>query len=120
MDSLSQLKMLLGIEDSKNDGLLSFLISDTENMILSYCHLEIMPRQLESLVPIVTAEMYRRKRYGQAEYKSDVKSISEGDRSISFESTAIDTDSFLKEYEARLKPFKCKKAKLPSEVVRYD
>lgn len=46
--------MLLGIKDDEQDSLLSFLIEDTVNMIMAYCHIDVLPRQLESLVPIST------------------------------------------------------------------
>lgn len=56
--------MLLGIKDDEQDGLLSFLIDDTINMIMSYCHIEVLPCQLESLVPKIAADMYRIKAMG--------------------------------------------------------
>lgn len=54
MEQLGTLKMLLGIKDDEQDSLLSFLIEDTVNMIMAYCHIDVLPRQLESLVPIST------------------------------------------------------------------
>ena len=59
MEQLGTLKMLLGIKDDEQDSLLSFLIEDTVNMIMAYCHIDILPRQLESLVPKISADMYR-------------------------------------------------------------
>ena len=49
--------MLLGIKDDEQDSLLSFLIEDTVNMIMAYCHIDVLPRQLESLVPKIAADM---------------------------------------------------------------
>nr|DAZ12946.1 MAG TPA: Head Tail Connector Protein [Caudoviricetes sp.] len=115
METLLTLKLLLGIEDGKQDGLLSFLISDTENMILGYCRIEVMPRQLESLVPIIAADLYRAKGYGQEAAPEDVKSISEGSRSISYERVRPD-DNVLMNYYKRLDPFKNRKGRVPSEI----
>lgn len=56
--------MLLGIKDDEQDSLLSFLIEDTVNMIMAYCHIDVLPRQLESLVPKIAADMYRIKAMG--------------------------------------------------------
>ena len=42
--------MLLGIKDDEQDSLLSFLIEDTVNMIMAYCHIDVLPRQLERSV----------------------------------------------------------------------
>ena len=71
--------MLLGIKDDEQDSLLSFLIEDTVNMIMAYCHIDVLPRQLESLVPKIAADMYRAKGYGdskspRAEVRANVPS----------------------------------------------
>lgn len=108
--------MLLGIKDNEQDSLLSFLIDDTVNMILGYCRIEILPRPLESLVPVIATEMYRRKGYGKADAPQSIKSVTEDKRSVSFESGVADADEFLKEYEARLKPFVCRKGRVPSDI----
>ena len=115
-EARERLKLLLGIKDSDSDELLSFLIEDTVNMILGYCRIDILPRQLESLVPTIAADMYRRKGYGQTEAPQTIKSVTEDKRSVSFENNLTDTDEFLKEYETRLKPFVCRKGRVPSDV----
>ena len=109
------LKMLLGIEDDEQSSLLSFLISDTVNLILGYCRIDILPRQLESLVPVIAADMYRAKGYGKTETPRIVKAISEGDRSVSYEQTSADND-FFKNYYDRLNPFRNRKGRVPSEI----
>lgn len=115
--ALGALKMLLGIKDNEQDSLLSFLIDDTVNMILGYCRIEVLPRQLESLVPVMAGDMYRRKGYGQAEAPQVIKSVTQDKRSVSFkDGSDSDTDEFLKEYEARLKPFRNRRGCVPSEL----
>lgn len=120
MDSLTTLKMLLGIKDNGQDNLLSFLIEDMENMITSYCHTKEVPTKLQSIVPQMAADMYRRKGYGQANAPQVVKSVTQDKRSVSFEtsSASTDTDEFLKEYESRLKPYRCRKGFLPSDISK--
>ena len=113
-EALAKLKMLLGIKDNEQDDLLSFIIEDTENLVNGYCHTDTVPVKLESLIPVMAADMYRRKGYGQEEAPQKVKSISEGDRSISF--GEFSTSEFLSEYESRLKPFRCRRGRLPSEL----
>lgn len=107
--------MLLGINESEQDSLLSFLIDDTVSLVLGYCHIEILPRQLESLVPVIAADMYRRKGYGQENAPEVVTSISEGERSVSYAETNPDND-FLSNYYDRLKPFICRKGRVPSDI----
>lgn len=115
-EALETLKMLLGIKDGEQDSLLSFLICDAINMILGRCQIEILPRQLESLVPVVAADMYRFKCYGKSDAPQTIKAITQDKRSISFESGIPDTEDFLAEYEARLKPFICRRGRVPSEI----
>lgn len=57
--------MLLGIEGGGRDNLLSFLIEDNINLILNYCRILELPPELESLLPVMAADRYRRTSYGQ-------------------------------------------------------
>lgn len=114
-EARERLKLLLGIKDSDSDELLSFLIEDTVNMILGYCRIDILPRQLESLVPTIAADAYRAKGYGKTAAPEVVKSVSEGDRSVSYAETNPDND-FLSNYYNRLNPFRSRKGRVPSDV----
>lgn len=118
-EALERLKMLLGINESEQDGLLSFLIDDTINLILGYCRISILPRQLESLVPTIAADMYRAKGYGQETAPEIVKSISEGENSVSYESTTPNSN-FLSNYFERLNPFRNRRGYVPSDFNRSD
>ncbi len=113
-EALSTVKMLLGIEGNEQDSLLSFLIDDCVNLILGYCRIEILPRQLESLVPTIAADAYRAKGYGQETAPEIVKSLSEGDRSISYAETNPANDFFISYYD-RLKPYVNRKGRVPSD-----
>ena len=115
-EALAKLKMLLGIEDNSSDELLSFLIGETVDMILGYCRIDILPRQLESLVPVIAADMYRAKGYGQESAPDVVKSITEGSRSVSYAEVSTD-DSFLENYYKRLNPYVNRRGRVPSEVI---
>lgn len=95
---------------------MSFLIADVENMILGYCRIDIMPRQLESLVPVVAVDMYKAKGYGTTDVTETVKSISEGGRSVTID-TNRPSDNFLSSYYKRLNPFKNRKGRVPSELL---
>lgn len=116
-EALETLKLLLGIKDNDTDKdvLLSFLIDDTVNLILGYCRIDTLPRQLESLVPVIAAEMYRRKGYGSAAMPDVIKSISEGERSVTYADNISETD-LLMNYYKRLNPFINRRGKVPSDV----
>ena len=109
------LKMLLGIQDNEQDGLLSFLIDDMVNLILSYCCRDELPPELESLVPIMAADYYRIKDYGSTNEPQRVKSKSLGSRSVSYENTESETNVLMR-YTDRLKPYRIRKGRIPSEV----
>ena len=102
--------MLLGIKDDEQDSLLSFLIDDTVNMIMAYCHIDVLPRQLESLVPKIAADMYRAKGYGG----SKSPEVSEGERSVTY--TETDNDKIFSNYYKRLDPFRKRKGRVPSDI----
>ena len=94
--------------------MLSFLIEDTVNMIMAYCHIDVLPRQLESLVPKIAADMYRAKGYGDSKSPEVVKSRSEGERSVTYAET--DNDKIFSNYYKRLDPFRKRKGRVPSDI----
>ncbi len=118
-EALSTLKMLLGIEDDSKNTLLSFLVDDTVNMILGYCRIEVLPRQLESLVPIIAADMYRMRGYGHETAPEIVRSISEGDNSVSYD-TKSPNDDIMAHYYKRLNPFRNCRGFTPSDFDRRN
>lgn len=115
-EKLQTLKLLLGIEDASRDALLEFCITDVENLILGELRTEFIPRQLESLVPAMAAEMYRAYGFGAADAPSDVTSVSEGDRSVSYKTRRPSTD-ILAAYYDRLKPYRNIRGRVPSEII---
>lgn len=116
-DNLTTLKRLLGIEDNKQDDLLSFLLADTENMVKGYCRIETVPAKLESLIPVIAADMYRTKGYGREQAPLIITAETEGSRSRSYARTADNSSDALMGYADRLAPFKSRKGRLPSELL---
>lgn len=53
-------KRLLGIRDNTNDARIVLCIDDTADSVMSCCQLDIMPRQLISLLPILVAQNYNK------------------------------------------------------------
>ena len=110
-------KLLLGITDDKQDRILELLIEDTITAVLAYCRIEILPYQLYGLIAQMAVKSYRANGYGAAETPTEIKSISEGDRSISFEQKN-GANGILSDYKSRLKPFVNLKGRVPSEIKR--
>ncbi|MCD8391209.1 MAG: phage head-tail connector protein [Firmicutes bacterium] len=105
---LSGVKVILDIDDTSKDDILSFYIDDIENAVLAYCRIEFVPKQLYGLIAQIAAEIYT---------GSDgrVASLTEGDRKVEFESRS---QIVLNAYKERLKPFRNTAGRVPSEVVR--
>lgn len=112
---MEQLKILLGIpaEDAEKDELLRLVLTEAEEFILSYCRVAAVPEKLKGLVPFMAADVYRAKGYGTDTLPSDVKSVSEGSRSVSYEVKR--PDDALASYRLRLNPYR--RARVPSEVA---
>lgn len=115
-EALERVKTLLGITDGGSDMLLSVILEDVYNLILGYCRLEAMPRQLWSLLPIIAVDVYRAKGYGQKDAPEDIKSVSEGQRSYSIESGRMKDEEILSNYYKRLMPYRNMRGRVPSEI----
>ena len=112
---VGDVKLLLGITDNNGDRILELLIEDTA--VLAYCRIEVLPYQLCGLIAQMAVKSYRANGYGAVETPTEVKSISEGDRSISFEQKN-GANGILSDYKSRLKPFVNLKGRVPSEIKR--
>ncbi len=103
---LEKLKILLGIEDDSKDFILQFTINTITDMVLNYCHIKEIPSGLENIVICMCIDKYRAENYGQENSEGTVKSISEGDVSVSFGSAFSTSENpsmeFLKNYKSQL------------------
>ena len=113
---MEQLKMLLGITDSEQDNLLQFLLDEVRDMICGYCRIDEVPTKLESLIPVIAADLYRCKGYGTTDTPQTVSAITEDRQTISFHKNETESD-LLSNYHRRLSPFINRRGRVPSEVV---
>lgn len=114
LEILENTKMLLGLEDTEKDTIIAFLICDMIDAVMAYCRIEVLPRQLYGLIAQMCAELYRSRGYG--ENARAVKSVTEGERRVEFESV----DGVFANYSERLEPFVNKSARLPSDLEVDD
>lgn len=103
---LEKLKILLGIQDNSKDYVLQLTIDIVTDMVLNYCHIKEIPSGLENIVVSMCIDKYRAENYGQENSEGKVKSISEGDVSVSFGSAFSVSENpsmeFLKNYKSQL------------------
>lgn len=93
---LDNIKMLLDIQDNKLDGRLKYYINYYRKMVLKYCHIDKLSLELENIIEQIIIE-----RFGGEGSKGDtssqvgenVKSIKEGDTTVTYQTSASVTTS---------------------------
>ncbi|RXM79642.1 hypothetical protein DP144_00050 [Clostridium tetani] len=110
MTQLEKLKKLLGItlEDNSKDFLLEFALEDVGEIVRNYCHIKEIPEALNNTVLKMAIDMYRNENLGGEESSlGSISSITEGDTSISYRSSATEfKDSLIKDYKAQLNKYR--------------
>jgi len=109
-EQIATLKVLLGIADESKDVILSFVIDKATDMVCNYCNIAEIPVGLNNVLLNMCVDMYRAESLGQEQIQGPVKSISEGDVSVSFGSAASTTENsgmvFLKDYTSQLNRYR--------------
>ncbi|MBY6844655.1 phage head-tail connector protein [Clostridium botulinum] len=110
MTPMGKLKKLLGIylDDDSKDFLLEFALEDVEQIVKDYCHMKEIPEALNTTVLKMAIDMYRNENLGEEENSlGSISSISEGDTSVSYRSSATEfKDSLIKDYKAQLNKYR--------------
>lgn len=121
VDALIKLKMLLGITGEDKDVLLQFALDDTKTTILNYCNLSFIPKGLETVWLKMAIEFYKSSGASTgsinvgASASGKVSSISEGDTSVSFDTSnstgstsaqTSTTDGLINNYIVQLNQFR--------------
>ena len=106
---LGKLKGLLGIpgEDTSQDVPLQFILDDVEETVKNYCSLDAVPDGLMNTAYRMAVDLYRYDPPGVEEAPVIVASISEGDTSTGFLSTAEALNGgILKDYQGQLNRYR--------------
>ena len=88
---VKRLKKLLGFsrEDDSKDTILEFILEDVEEMGKNYCNVPTIPEQLNSTILRMAIDMYKNESLGSEDIAlGSISSISEGDTSVSYRSSA--------------------------------
>lgn len=84
-DNLKEIKKILNIDDEKLDNYLLFCERNITDKILDRCHIEIIPKRLNSLIQEFLIEQYNINKEGIGEGKKQVSSASDNGQSVSFQ-----------------------------------
>ncbi len=107
---VERLKKLLGFsrEDDSKDTILEFILEDVEEMVKNYCNVPTIPEQLNSTILRMAIDMYKNESLGSEDIAlGSISSISEGDTSVSYRSSASEfKESLLKDYKSQLNRYR--------------
>lgn len=109
-EQVATLKILLGITDESKDVILAFVIDKATDMVCNYCNIAEIPTGFNNVLLNMCIDIYRAESLGQEQIQGPVKSITEGDVSVSFGSAASVSENdgmkFLKDYTAQLNRYR--------------
>lgn len=75
-------------------------------MVCNYCNIKQVPKGLENVMLNMAVDLYRAESLGQEQAEGNVKSITEGDVTVSFASASSASENlgmtFLKDYTIQL------------------
>ncbi len=109
---IATLKPLVGlsVSDTSKDDVLTFILSDVQEVILNYCHIDELPDGLSNTAYRMAMDLYRNEGIGDAdESAGNVTSIKEGDTQINFGSSKYEqtfAESLLKNYSQQLNRYR--------------
>lgn len=84
-DNVKEVKKILNITDTVLDNYLSFCEKNISDKILDRCHIETIPKRLNSLIQEFLIEQYSLNKEGVGEGKKQVSSASDNGQSVSFQ-----------------------------------
>lgn len=103
-ERLELLNKLVGGE--ADPEILQFVLTKGQDMILNYCRLKELPAALETVLINMCVDIYRAEQLGKAQVSGTVKSITEGDVSVTYASATSVSENkgmeFLKDYTKQL------------------
>lgn len=89
-------------ETEQIDEILLFVSERSIEMVKGYCNIEEVPKELKNVCVEIAMLLYDNENYGEEEKSVRLKSITEGNVSVSYQS---ETSSWREEKNVLLKPF---------------
>ena len=111
---IEEVKTLLGIseDDRSKDDIITFIIKRVEKRVCSYCNVKSVPKGLEETVLFMVVDTYRSTQYGQEKVDSEMKGMTEGDVSWSYQTASqiaiekIKNPSLIEDYKSELNSYR--------------
>lgn len=107
IDRMEKLKALLGIVGDEKDIFVEIAIESAEETVKNYCHVEEVPGGLSATVLRIAVDIYRNEQLGTEGVPKSVSSVTIGDTSTSFKTSASEyAQSVMKNYERALNRYR--------------
>ena len=116
VEMLGKLKLLAGITDNMQDALLQLLLDTVTNKVLADTNQPYLPAACETLVVEIAFDSYLIQQQGTnaeaGQITGSVSSVSDNGQSVGYRGSDYASiaksvsDAFLKDYTARLAPFR--------------
>ena len=105
---VNTLKELIGEQSTESSFLFEFIVDKVEETVCNYCNIDTVPEGLKTTLLSMCIDIYRTENYGSKEQNSTIKSTSEGDVSVVFETGYSSNPAavFLKNYQAQLNRYR--------------
>jgi hypothetical protein len=104
---ITNIKTLLGITDTDNDSILSHIGDVVTAEVKAYCRIPTIADDLQLIINDMVIDRYRARGYGQETAPQTLKSISEGDVSMQFDTVQYNPTMELTDAEKkRLAPYR--------------
>lgn len=84
-ENITEVKKTLNITDNKLDNYLEFCEKNITDKILDRCHIEAVPKRLNSLIQEFLIEQYNLNKEGIGEGKKQFSSVSDNGQSVNFQ-----------------------------------
>lgn len=103
-ERVTLLNKLVGGE--ADPDILQFVLAKGQDMILNYCRIKELPSALENVLINMCVDLYRAEQLGKSQVTGTVKSVTEGDVSVTYTSATNVSENkgmeFLKDYTKQL------------------
>ena len=110
---LDKIKLILGINSSEYDDILTLLAEEVTGAVINYTRVEEMSASLEALTARITADIFIKEGFTDGFSGSAyIRALTEGERKIEFNT---DSGNYLSEYVNLLYVYKDKKGRVPSD-----
>ena len=110
VDDAALVKELLGSPDDVSDAVVTLALESAQEIIQNYCNIVEIPNGLHSTLIRMAVDICRNEEYGSSDGGNGVvKSLTEGDTSISYGDTAVTTayaQGLLKDYRKSLNAYR--------------